>query len=290
MTDKKPPTFVCCLEESLRNAIEALGGLSESAYADTTTATESPSAGIKVRDALDALVLARPGGKKAAKEVMTPLRHALTGQKVRPLSPRYLPDGSRESSLTQVRGSYCRSAPACRTLSASSERRNRSDASTRPSYGQRGERATAPSKTFLIVATWTPMLRVEDIAPLIRIGERKKIGKSRAIPVLSLFHRVRAASLFQYVVAIVGATLVLGPQTPAEQPRKPADLLLLRLLLLPRLRISVRSLHLFSPSSQSAVVVCALFCARIVRSSSARSASSSSLERRGGVRRGAESG
>ncbi|KWU46000.1 glutamate-tRNA ligase [Rhodotorula sp. JG-1b] len=69
-------------QESLRNAIEALGGLSESAYADTTTATESPSAGIKVRDALDALVLARPGGKKAAKEVMTPLRHALTGQKV----------------------------------------------------------------------------------------------------------------------------------------------------------------------------------------------------------------
>ncbi|GAA5961704.1 hypothetical protein JCM8115_004740 [Rhodotorula mucilaginosa] len=69
-------------QESLRNAFEALGGLSASAYADNTTATDSPSAGTQVRDALDALVLARPGGKKAAKEVMTPLRHALTGQKV----------------------------------------------------------------------------------------------------------------------------------------------------------------------------------------------------------------
>lgn len=67
-------------DEALRNAVEALERLADSAYADA--AGDSPSSGTPVRDALDALVLARPGGKRAAKEVMTPLRHALTGQKV----------------------------------------------------------------------------------------------------------------------------------------------------------------------------------------------------------------
>ncbi|GAA5876623.1 hypothetical protein JCM3774_006004 [Rhodotorula dairenensis] len=72
------PTSV--YHESLRNAIAALAQLSDSAYADA--AGDAPSTGTQVRDTLDALVLARPGGKRAAKEVMTPLRHALTGQKV----------------------------------------------------------------------------------------------------------------------------------------------------------------------------------------------------------------
>ncbi|GAA5991686.1 hypothetical protein JCM10908_001091 [Rhodotorula pacifica] len=73
-----PPTIYA---QSLSNAIEALSDLPNSAYADTAD-IDSRSAGTQVREALDALVLARPGGRKAAKEVMTPLRHALTGQKV----------------------------------------------------------------------------------------------------------------------------------------------------------------------------------------------------------------
>lgn len=131
------PSDFCLLslEESLRNALEALGGLSESAYADTTTAAESPSAGTKVRDALYALVLARPGGKKAAKEVMTPLRHALTGQKVRPLCPLASSDGNRESSLTSVRG-------------AIAGRRERAGRCLRP---RKGGNAPTPQRGHLMV-------------------------------------------------------------------------------------------------------------------------------------------
>ncbi|BGO93591.1 hypothetical protein NBRC10512_004141 [Rhodotorula toruloides] len=41
-----------------------------------------PNAPSPVKEALDQLVLSHPDGKKAAKEIMMPLRHALTGQKV----------------------------------------------------------------------------------------------------------------------------------------------------------------------------------------------------------------
>ncbi|GAA6000601.1 glutamate--tRNA ligase MSE1 [Rhodotorula paludigena] len=63
--------------ESLRSASTALDALPSSAFT-SPSAAKTPS----VKHTLDELVLARPGGKRAAKEVMNPLRWALTGQKV----------------------------------------------------------------------------------------------------------------------------------------------------------------------------------------------------------------
>ncbi|POY72299.1 putative Glutamate--tRNA ligase [Rhodotorula taiwanensis] len=84
--------------QSLEKAVDALSSLPDSAFSDSS-AIESPPAGTPVRDKLDELVLARPGGKKAAKEVMTPLRHALTGQKARLPSVLYLAQRDADSRI-----------------------------------------------------------------------------------------------------------------------------------------------------------------------------------------------
>ncbi|BGP26412.1 glutamyl-tRNA synthetase [Rhodotorula toruloides] len=57
---------------------DLVSSLPDSAFAAQST----PDALSPVKEALDKLVLSHPDGKKAAKEIMMPLRHALTGQKV----------------------------------------------------------------------------------------------------------------------------------------------------------------------------------------------------------------
>ncbi|BGP57250.1 Glutamate--tRNA ligase mitochondrial [Rhodotorula sphaerocarpa] len=89
--------------ESLSAALESLSALPDSAFSEPSEPSETPSTDAGVRAALDALVLARPGGKKAAKEVMTPLRHALTGQKVGASVPDVVCVLGKEEALQRLR-------------------------------------------------------------------------------------------------------------------------------------------------------------------------------------------
>ncbi|BGP72255.1 Glutamate-tRNA ligase [Rhodotorula toruloides ATCC 204091] len=63
---------------TLSKVRDLVSSLPDSAFEPPST----PDAPSPVKEALDQLVLSHPDGKKAAKEIMMPLRHALTGQKV----------------------------------------------------------------------------------------------------------------------------------------------------------------------------------------------------------------
>ncbi|BGP34041.1 Glutamate--tRNA ligase mitochondrial [Rhodotorula toruloides] len=63
---------------TLSKVRDLVSSLPDSAFEPAST----PDAASPVKEALDHLVLTHPDGKKAAKDIMMPLRHALTGQKV----------------------------------------------------------------------------------------------------------------------------------------------------------------------------------------------------------------